>query len=477
VKKDVSFGETIETTHDGLDETAFLSEMEEEIKGVTTLKEAAGIGTLLPHEAKGEGGDVYTRAVAKMEAMARDSINKHMAEMEAFNNEIDVATKRELNAEARKNGPIIAFSFLALAIGGGMVATAPEAMNGIDLSTAVGGLPALDLSGINIELPMPQVDLSDIGANIDVSAMTTAISNTKDALLAQADSFTASFPTVVDEMTSQAHEGVKFVSNQLRGSLDPILSRAELISDNIVGQANEIRDIALPTAQSSIVAQADALRANIPPVDEIQNAVSAYGHNLQYFVSSLVDGQIGYIQDSLNDAQLSLGSYPKNFLREMTQFQSAAIDKIGETQHASIDQMEALQETIQAKIMSIDVDSIAAQAQVKAGTDALMQHAGSSFANANELIQTQVSHAKTYGSAVVDDATVALRSVDMPNIDASSFVARAKNIQEAFPLQIADIELPTSIDVSSLKEAAEKSAESLTDNIAPILQQNLGIPL
>ena len=258
VKEDVSDAETFETTKADLDFSSFLNDMEEEIEGISTLKEAAGIGTLLPDdEAK---GDIYTRAVAKMEAMAQDSINKHKVDMEEFNNDIDVATKNELDTKTRKNGPVIAFSFLALAIGCGMVATAPEAIYGIDLNTAIGGLPTIDLPSLNIDLPMPQIDLSGIGANIDVTGMTTAVSNAKDSLLAQAESITASFPTIVNEMTNQAQEAAGSISNQVQGNIESVASQAELISENIVAQANEVRDVALPAAQSAIVAQVDAFR-------------------------------------------------------------------------------------------------------------------------------------------------------------------------------------------------------------------------
>lgn len=127
VKEDVTDAAdavTIEIIESDLDASTFLAEMEEEIEGVAALKEAAGIGTLIPIEAK--VGDMYTRAIAKMEAMAWKSISRHQVDMEEFNNEIDVAIKNELHAEARKNGPLVAFSFLGLAIAIALVVTAPD---------------------------------------------------------------------------------------------------------------------------------------------------------------------------------------------------------------------------------------------------------------------------------------------------------------------------------------------------------------
>ena len=70
VKEDVTDAAdavTIEIIESDLDASTFLAEMEEEIEGVAALKEAAGIETLIPSEAK--VGDMYTRAIAKMEAM------------------------------------------------------------------------------------------------------------------------------------------------------------------------------------------------------------------------------------------------------------------------------------------------------------------------------------------------------------------------------------------------------------------------
>ena len=127
VKEDVADAadaETIKSIEDGLDTATFAAEMEEEIKDITTLKDAAGIGSLIPDEAK--VGDIYTRAIAKMEAMAWESISRHRVDMEEFNNEIDVAIKNEIDAKARKNGPLVAFSFLGLAIAIAMVVTAPD---------------------------------------------------------------------------------------------------------------------------------------------------------------------------------------------------------------------------------------------------------------------------------------------------------------------------------------------------------------
>ena len=476
VKEDVSDAETVGTTASDLDVSSFLNDMEEGIEGISTLKEAAGIGTLLPDdEAK---GDIYTRAIAKMEAMAQDSINQHKADMEDFNNEVDVATKNELDAKARKNGPIIAFSFLALAMGMGMVATAPEAIYGIDLPAAVGSLPAIDFSGMNIDISMPEIDLSSISTAVDVSAITTAVSNAKDSLLAQADSFTSSFPAIIGEMTSQTKDVVGLISDQLQGSLDTMASQAEFISQNFIAQANEVRDVALPAAQSAIVAQVDALQANIPSADEIQDTTLAYSRNVQYFVGPMVDGQIASIQNSLNDAQLSIASYSNDALREMAAFQNVALDKVDEIQHTSIEQAQALQNTVKAQATSIDVDSIVAQAQM--GTEAVMKQATSNFAEANEVIQAKILDANGYANTIAREAAVAIQSFEMPDIDVTPFVDRAKNVQEAISLQISDIEFPTSIDISSLTEAANKVVEnkigSLTE-IEPILQQNLGIPL
>ena len=124
VKEDVTDAAdavTIEIIESDLDASTFLAEMEEEIEGVAALKEAAGIGTLIP-----KVGDMYARAIAKMEAMAWKSISRHQVDMEEFNNEIDVAIKNELDAEARKNGPLVAFSFLGLAIAIAMVVIAPD---------------------------------------------------------------------------------------------------------------------------------------------------------------------------------------------------------------------------------------------------------------------------------------------------------------------------------------------------------------
>ena len=121
---DAADAEIIESIETGLDAATFVAEMDEEIESITALKEAAGIGTLIPDEAK--VGDIYTRATAKMEAMARESISRHKVDMEEFNNEIDVAIKNEIDAKARKNGPLVAFSFLGLAIAIAMVVTAPD---------------------------------------------------------------------------------------------------------------------------------------------------------------------------------------------------------------------------------------------------------------------------------------------------------------------------------------------------------------
>lgn len=474
VKEDVSDAETVETTKtDLLDVSSFLNDMEKEIEGISTLKEATGIGTLLPDdEAK---GDIYTRAVAKMEAMAQDSINKHKADMEEFNNDIDVATKNELDVKTRKNGPIIAFSFLSLAIGCGMVATAPEAIYGIDLNTVIDGLPTIDLPSLNIDLPIPQIGLSGIGANIDVTGMTTAVSNAKDSILAQAESFSAAFPTIVNEMTNQAQEAAGSISNQVQGSLESVASQAELISGNIAAQANNVRDVALPAAQSAIVAQVDALQANIPSVGEIQDIASAYSRNMQYFVGPVVEGQIESIQISLNDAQLSIASYSDDLLREMATFQNVALDKVNEIQHTSVEQAQALQNTIQAKATSIDVDSIVSQAQL--GTDAVMKQTGSSLADANELIQTKIADVDTFFNTITGEAAVAIQTFRVPDVDVTLFVDRAKSIQEAISTQISYIEFPTSVDISSLKEATNKVAEDKIAEIEPILQQNLGIPL
>ena len=538
VKEDVSDAETIETTKADLDVSSFLNDMEEEIESISTLKEAAGIGTLLPDD--NTKGDIYTRAIAKMEAMAQGSIDQHKADMEDFNNEIDIATKNELDAKARQNGPIIAFSFLALAIGGGMVATAPEVIYGIDLNTAIGGLPTIDLPSLNIDLPMPQIGLSGIDINIDVSTLQQTISDTKNSLFAQTDSFSSSFPTIVSEMTSQVKEVAGPISNQVQDSLESMVSQAKLFGDNIFAQIDEVRDVVLPAVQSSVVAQADALRANIPSMDvinevlsqaedvagsisnqvqgsietiseniiaqtnevrdvvlpaaqsaivaqvaalqdnvpsvgEIQNTASAYSRNAQYFVGPMVDGQVEHIQNSLNDAQLYIASYSDDVLREMATFQNVALDKVDEMQEASIKQAQALQNTIQAKASSIDVDSIVAQAQM--GTDAVMKQAASSFAEVSELIQTKISDADTYANAVTTEATVAIQSFEVPSVDVTPFVDRAKSMQEAISLQISHIELPTAVDISSLNEGANKVAKDKIAEIEPILQQNLGIPL
>lgn len=538
VKEDVSDAETIETTKTDLDVSSFLNDMEEEIESISTLKEAAGIGTLLPDD--NTKGDIYTRAIAKMEAMAQGSIDQHKADMEDFNNEIDIATKNELDAKARQNGPIIAFSFLALAIGGGMVATAPEAIYGIDLNNAIGGLPTIDLPSLNIDLPMPQIDLSGIDIDIDVSTLQQKISDTKNSLFAQTDSFSSSFPTIVSEMTSQVKEVAGPISNQVQDSLESMVSQAKLFGDNIFAQIDEVRDVVLPAAQSSVVAQADALRANIPSMDvinevlsqaedvagsisnqvqgsietiseniiaqtnevrdvvlpaaqsaivaqvaalqdnvpsvgEIQNTASAYSRNVQYFVGPMVDGQVEHIRNSLNDAQLYIASYSDDVLREMATFQNVALDKVDEMQEASINQAQALQNTIEAKASSIDVDSIVAQAQM--GTDAVMKQAASSFAEVSELIQTTISDADTYANAVTTEATVAIQSFEVPSVDVTPFVDRAKSMQEAISLQISHIEFPTAVDISSLNEGANKVAKDKIAEIEPILQQNLGIPL
>ena len=188
VKEGVSDAEIIETTKADLDVSSFLNDMEEDIEGISTLKEAAGIGTLLPDEKV--KGDIYIRAVAKMEAMARDSINKHKAEMEDFNNEIDnIATKNELDAKTRKNGPIIAFSFLALAIGCGMVATAPEAIYGIDLSKMpdVDVTPFVDRAKSMQEAISPQISDVELVTSVDISSLKEAAANkvAEDQMLAE----------------------------------------------------------------------------------------------------------------------------------------------------------------------------------------------------------------------------------------------------------------------------------------------------
>ena len=178
VKEDVSDAEIIETTEADLDVSSFLNDMEEDIEGISTLKEAAGIGTLLPDEKV--KGDVYVRAVAKLEAMGRDSINRHRAEMEDFNNEIDnIAAKNELDAKTRKNGPIIAFSFLALAIGCGMVATAPEAIYGIDFAKMPGVdvTPFVDRAKSMQEAISPQISDVELVTSVDISSLKEAAAN------------------------------------------------------------------------------------------------------------------------------------------------------------------------------------------------------------------------------------------------------------------------------------------------------------
>ena len=186
VKEGVSDAEIIETTKADLDVSSFLNDMEEDIEGISTLKEAAGIGTLLPDEK----GDIYIRAVAKLEAIARDSINRHKAEMEDFNNEIDnIAAKNELDAKTRKNGPIIAFSFLALAIGCGMVATAPEAIYGIDLAKmpVVNVTPFVDRAKSVQEAISPQISDVELPTSVDISSLKEAAANkvADDQMLAE----------------------------------------------------------------------------------------------------------------------------------------------------------------------------------------------------------------------------------------------------------------------------------------------------
>ena len=480
VKEDVSDAKIQEDIE--LDEAKFLADMGREIEGIGALasKDSGALDSTIldattswsaTDESK-QDDDVYSRAIARMEAMAQESIKKNHVDttrMEDFA-KLEVSDDKSKRTSAG-NGPLIAFSLLGAAVTVGMAVSAPETITSIDLSTF--GLPAADISGFNVDLSslnIPSINpdlMLQVSGQVDV--MKESLASVKDSLLGQTEGIRTSLPVVMDSLGSQVRAVTDALPGQVQATADSLMAQVDPIKDNIISYVNELRDSTLPTVKTSVLAQANAVQSSIPSLDDIQSTASGTLRNVQYFVGPMISEATEYGVAQLGAAQESVRSIQDDLVGKSNEIAQG----LPAAQDAMLAQVDTVQNMIQSKAASVDVstmmpaididiDSMIEQAKMSG--DAMLDQVSSAAADAQVAIQSKVTsididsmieQAKISGDAILDqvstaaaDAQVAIQS-KVTSIDIDSMIEQVKMSSDTAISQMSTVFLAQANAVQS----------------------------